>query len=109
MRKNRYDRQAVKNQEATGKRGRKADGLIKGRNKDGPQERGRKKEINGVDARRQKDGNTDDNNITSSHRQQANVKTCARPHSDGGRDTIAAARERIDEYLKSDVDRPTGR
>lgn len=77
MRKNRYDRQAVKNQEATGKRGRKADGLIKGRNKDGPQERGRRKEINGVDARRQKDGNTDDNNITSSHRQQANVKTCA--------------------------------
>lgn len=83
MRKNRYDRQAEKNQEATGKRGRKADGLIKGRNKDGPQERGRKKEINGVDARRQKDENTDDNNITSSHRQQANVKTCARPIQTG--------------------------
>lgn len=83
MRKNRYDRQAEKNQEATEKRERKADGLIKGRNKDGPQERGRKKEINGVDARRQKDENTGDNNITSSHRQQANVKTCARPIQTG--------------------------
>lgn len=84
MRKNRYDRQAEKNQEATGKRGRKADGLIKGRNKDGPQERGRTKEINGVDARRQKDENIEDNNInTSSHRQQANEKTCARPIQTG--------------------------
>lgn len=79
-----YTKEQVRqeNKEATGKRGRKDDRLIKGRSKGGPQEeRGKKrketKEINGVDAE-EEDENINDNNITLSHRQQANEETCAR-------------------------------
>lgn len=48
----RYDRQADENKEATRKRGRKDDGLIKGRSKSGPQEeRGRVSESERRDER----------------------------------------------------------
>lgn len=86
--------------------------MIKGRSKGGPQEeRGRKrkgtKEINGVDA---EDRRMRISTITISRRVIDNKQTkrdmCS-PHSEGKRYYLIGKRK-IDKYLKSDIDRPTG-